>query len=322
MSSHLSFNVEDTLGSAFVGFAASCLFFGVFLIQTWTYYERYPNDRPLYKFLVGYVLILQVTDQVFIGHGTYYYCISRYGQAIRVITEPAIWSLVAQVMLGAVVGAIVKICFALRVWRFSGNNRFVTATLLILVFVSFGFAVGYSVQGFLLPSIDQLPSLKTSASLALGTGALTDILTAASLCFYLRRYRTGVNKKSDSLVNSLMIYAVNSGIITSMASLSTLVTYDLMSNNFIFMGIYFVLSKFYAVSLMATLNTRRTVSGRGTDHEKGTVGDSTFMIGRLQTVVDPMADRNSMTSNDFAVRHDTCVSSPTSITSPKPTLPW
>jgi hypothetical protein len=40
-----------------------------------------------------------------------------------------------------------------------------------------------------------------------------------------------------------------------------------MPENFIFMGVYFVVSKLYAISLMAALNTRSIVGGRGTDDQ-------------------------------------------------------
>jgi hypothetical protein len=46
------------------------------------------------------------------------------------------------------------------------------------------------------------------AIVALGLGVLTDVLTALSISWYLRRLKTGY-KNSDTLVNKLIAYAVS-----------------------------------------------------------------------------------------------------------------
>lgn len=46
------------------------------------------------------------------------------------------------------------------------------------------------------------------AIVALGLGVFTDVLTAVSISWYLRRLKTGY-KNSDTLVNKLIAYAVS-----------------------------------------------------------------------------------------------------------------
>ncbi|PSR70460.1 hypothetical protein PHLCEN_2v13611 [Hermanssonia centrifuga] len=53
-----------------------------------------------------------------------------------------------------------------------------------------------------------------------------------------------------------------------------------MPDNFIFMACYFVLSKLYVNSFLATLNTRRVLRGRGTDAETNTM-PTFLMVGKL-----------------------------------------
>lgn len=125
---------------------------------------------------------------------------------------------------------------------------------------------------------------------------LTDVLTSCALCFYLNKLRTGYSK-SDSTVSSLTRYAVNCGVLTSAFSLATVITvsdlrfavlsstchpvltlcaqYDLLPGKFVFMSFYFIVSKLYAVSFLATLNTRTLIRGRGTDNEQP---KSTFIM--------------------------------------------
>jgi len=78
----------------------------------------------------------------------------------------------------------------------------------------------------------------------------------------------------------MTLYAINTGGLTSAFSATTLILYDIMPHNFIFMSTYFVLSKLYVNSFLATLNTRKVVRGRGTDNEETTM-PTFLMVGKL-----------------------------------------
>lgn len=260
----MSFTADSTLGAASIGFSVSCVVFGVLTTQVYTYFRRYPSDRVAYKLLVVVLWFFELVDQVFIGHFVYYYTITNFANPLVIITGNVVWSLIAQVMVGDIVGTIVKLCFALRVWRFSNRNHFVTGIILILVFGQFACAILYTVRSFQLGKFIYASRLQTVATVALGAGVLTDIIIALALCFFLRKLRTGYDN-SDSLVNTLTIYAINTGALTSAISLCTLVLYNTHPEAFYFTASYFVLGKLYAISLLCTLNTRKTVRGRGTD---------------------------------------------------------
>jgi len=162
----------------------------------------------------------------------------------------------------------VRLCFAMRVWRFSQRNITVTATVVALTLAELGLAITYTVKCFQSPFLTTIPDLKMLASFSLGAGVLTDVFTASALCFFLRKFRTG-HKRADSLVNTLTIYAVNTGAFTAAISLLTLIFYDLRPRNFQFLAFYFILSKLYAISFLCTLNTRKIIRGKGTDGPTG-----------------------------------------------------
>ncbi|PPQ85168.1 hypothetical protein CVT25_004175 [Psilocybe cyanescens] len=144
------------------------------------------------------------------------------------------------------------------------------------------------------------------ASLALGAGLLTDFLIAVALCFCLQRMRTGA-RKADTLVNTLSLYAVNTGALTGAISLLTIILYNVRPDTFYFMASYFTLGKrvylnilkyqahktdikiVYAICFLCALNTRKVLRGKGTDQEGNTSNTSNmqntfFMVtnsGRL-----------------------------------------
>ncbi|KAI0642393.1 hypothetical protein C8Q79DRAFT_1013672 [Trametes meyenii] len=281
-------DLNSTFGALFVGFGASSVAFGVLSMQAYSYFRRYPSDVWWYKCLVGAIWLFELVDQAFIGHAVYFYVVTKWGQILALLQGP-IWTLIVQVVLGATVGALVKICFGLRVWRFSKHNVPVTMLIMFGTLAQLAAAFLFTVKAFHIQSLAQVGSLKLVGSLALGLGMATDVITAAALCYFLRGLKTGYNR-DDSIVNTLTLYAINTGVLTSAISLSTLILFDLMPTNFVFMAFYFVLSKVYANSFFAALNTRRSVRGRGTENEHTTV-PTFLMIGQTtnkEVHVDPI----------------------------------
>ncbi|KAK2463367.1 hypothetical protein APHAL10511_004593 [Amanita phalloides] len=277
--------IYKTIGAAFIGFGLACCLYGIVLGQIFGYFGRYPLDRPFYKFLVLFLGVSVTLDQVFIAHTVYWYSITNFSNPLALIEAKTRWSIILQLTTGSISGAVVKTVFGIRVWRFSRRNIFITSLIISLAVGQLGLAVAYTVKAFELPDIfTAMRKLRILGSIALGTGVLTDVVTAAALCFYLNKLRTGY-EKSDSLVSTLSRYAINTGIITSATSSGTLIMYNAFpNNNLVFVGLYFITSKLYVISFLATLNTRRIFHGRGTDDEK-TNNTNIFHLGtRVPTV--------------------------------------
>ncbi|KAF9465361.1 hypothetical protein BDZ94DRAFT_1214896 [Collybia nuda] len=281
-------SIDSTLGAVFVGFAVACFVYGILVTQIFSYFWRYPMDRPIFKVLVVLILLLETADQTFIGHLVYYYSITNYANPRALLQAAVTWSFILQLTVGAIVGAIVKGSFGLRVWRFSERNYYITGFIMLLTFGQLGLAIAFTIKAFELPSVFAVHELQTLGTISLTTGVVTDVVTALALCYFLNKLRTGYTK-SDSLVNSLCRYAINTGALTSAVSLTTLILYNVnSSNNLYFVATYFILSKLYAISYMATLNTRRTVRGRGTDRQGATTNNTNmFHLGTRMPSMGP-----------------------------------
>ncbi|KAJ3865422.1 hypothetical protein EV359DRAFT_80491 [Lentinula novae-zelandiae] len=317
----LTFDLNDTLGAAFIGYSISCVIFGIFTTQAISFYHRYRTDPLNLKILVGVVWCTELLHQTLVAHALYHYTVSLFGSPIAVFTEPVEWSLVTQVLVGAISGSIVK-ASRLEINR----NKIVTAALAVVILVQIGCILGslmyfsrqhvtndvyitaYEVGAFRLQNILDIAKIKVVASLALATGALADFLIAVALCYYLRKLRTGY-REPDSLLNSLVQYALNTGALTSTMSILTLVLdinqYDARTSTFQYMGVYFVLSKMFAVSFMCALSTRKQVTGKVGDeyaYTNGGFGGFTAETS-LRTVnhIDPYPLKPQATVQDSSV---------------------
>ncbi|KAH8829429.1 hypothetical protein DL96DRAFT_1598072 [Flagelloscypha sp. PMI_526] len=305
MSVHVSnvidvkLSIENTLGACLVGFAAACIIYGVLLTMVYTYFQRYPEDRAIYKYLTIAMVLLETADQIFIAHLIYYYGIINFANPAALLKGNMTWSLIMQLLVGSIVGFLVKTAFAVRVWRFSERNYWITGFLLLLTFGHLGAAILYSVRAFQLTSLLDVANLQLYGTISLAVGVGTDVLIAASLCFYIRRLRTGY-RPSDSLVNQLVRLAVNTGVVTGAVSLTTLILYNIMPhNNLIFVATYFILSKLYAISFLATLNTRRVIRGRGTDRNASNTAGGSRDHGRHSNMFALGTRAPSMTGADI-----------------------
>ncbi|GAW02699.1 hypothetical protein LENED_004367 [Lentinula edodes] len=294
-------NPDNTLGAAFIGYSFACAVFGVLTAQVTNYYQTFVADPKQLRILVGIVwyLSLELIHVILISHALYHYTITLFGSMLEMITGHVVWSLVTQVLVAGISGSIVKLCFVLRVWRFSRRNVFITGLIFIVVLVQFGFIIGscksnhaasspsnlfgivkiiaYTIAAYQIQSFLDLPKLQVLGSIALATGALGDVLTAVALIFYLRKLRTGYTEP-DSLVNNLTGYAIHTGAFTSAMTLLTLIFYDAYPNTFQYMAVYFVVSKTFAVSLMCTLNTRKQVAGRALEEDEDIQSSDSSLI--------------------------------------------
>ncbi|KZV66854.1 hypothetical protein PENSPDRAFT_654563 [Peniophora sp. CONT] len=264
--------LSQTIGALFVGWGISTLVFGMFCLQTWTYFTRYPSDSIWNKMLVSLIWALEVTHQALIGHACWTYTTTDFGHVEAIFLEETVWCVSAVVLLGAVVGAIVKLFLGYRVYKISKGNYLWFGIISSLAISQLGTAIAFSVQASQV-LISELIKLKTLGTVSLSLGAATDIVTALVLCFYLHTMRTGY-RRSDGVINRLIVFSVNTGALTSAFSLSVVVLYQVMPNNFIFIAIYFLVCKLYSNSCLATLNSRRFVGGRGTDAQANTDGSS------------------------------------------------
>ncbi|KIM39251.1 hypothetical protein M413DRAFT_415842, partial [Hebeloma cylindrosporum] len=125
----------------------------------------------------------------------------------------------------------------------------------------FIFHQAFAIRGFIVGSYSRLVHESWLLYTSLGGCVIADGIVTASLCMLLDHSRTGV-KSADSLVNTLMLYSINTGLLTSLCATACFVTFAIWPHEFVFIGFYFALSKLYVNSLLAVLNTRETLRKR------------------------------------------------------------
>jgi len=183
---------------------------------------------------------------------------------------------------------IVRCIFARRIWLLSGHNRILAFTIILFTLVVFVSGVALAIRGIVDVTFLKFILDSWLIYLALGSLVVVDILIATSICVLLYHSRSGF-KSSDSLVTTLMMYSINTGMLTSFCAMACCITFAIWPDTFIFMGIFFVLGKLYINTVLSVLNTRSSLRSRAT-------GVTT--IPKSPSAVEPLSFLPSLSDHD------------------------
>ncbi|VDC05156.1 unnamed protein product [Peniophora sp. CBMAI 1063] len=251
--------LDETLGAFYIGVVVGAALWGVSCLQTWIYYTSYPDDPVYMKLLVFVIWALDTLHQALVSHGVYIYLITNF--ANLAILNTVVWSVLAEVVVNALTAFIVQLFLTYRVYKLSQKNYWLTIPCVCLSLGQFiGFMV-YSGKAYAgnFTTFEQVLTLKNlDISLNVVTAA-TDVAIAGTLTYLLHKSRTGF-RKTDTIVKKLIIFVVNTGLLTSINALCSLITYSARPDTFLYICFFFVMGRLYSNSLLATLNARRGIS--------------------------------------------------------------
>ncbi|TRM69025.1 hypothetical protein BD626DRAFT_562837 [Schizophyllum amplum] len=261
----MGLELDSKIGATFLGNIFAAIFYGITSIQTFIYFDRQrgEGDGVKYKMLVSFLWILDTLHLIFVCHASYYYLITNYFNPVALTA--ANWSIITQIIITCISNVIIRGLYAHRVWSFARRKPMLAIPLVglivLTIIASFGSGLGFSIRVFQAPQFSGFDKFSYLMYTALGTGVGVDAMIALVLCVSLSTSRTGF-KRTDSLVNILMAYTINTSLLTSLCSIATFTTYTIWPHEMTYIGIYFTLSKLYLNSLLATLNGRSAIRER------------------------------------------------------------
>ncbi|KAN0129135.1 hypothetical protein V8E53_013006, partial [Lactarius tabidus] len=258
-------DVRDSFGAAFVGLLVSTTLLGVTIAQTWVYFWNYRKDSIALKFFVAFVTAMDTVQTILSSYAVYWYLILNYGNVQ--ILNTSMWALNIQLIFIVIVGTAVQSYYTKQVYTLSKS---IVLSVLIAVSIVIGFSFGlfYSIKQIVTDEYSSLVSLTWYSCVGLTADAVADLLIAGSMCWSLYRKKIGF-ARCDSKITTFMVYSVNSGLLTSILGVATIISFA-ASKSLIWLAIFWVMSKCYVNSLLAMLNSRDYIRSR----DQSTGGDS------------------------------------------------
>jgi len=210
--------------------------------------------------MVGVVWALDATHTCLICSSTWKYLIANYGNVSYRGHVPN--TVAFSIGVTAFVTLITQLFYSRRLLRISNNNWFIVGPLLFLVTGRVASGLVTTIELARTPNFPQfMARWKPVFTLGLTLSSVADVIITFGMCFYLQESRHGLGTM-DKVIGSIIVYTVNNGALTCVSTIISMICFLTMPQNLIFMAIHFAISKMYANSLFATLNTRQTLQGR------------------------------------------------------------
>ncbi|OBZ74770.1 hypothetical protein A0H81_05693 [Grifola frondosa] len=264
--------LDSTIGAVFLGVLVSAVLFGLSVCWLWL--------------LDAFHLALSV-------HLVYYYLVINYANPSALLD--IVWSFKVQIVVDAIVVVSVHTLYTIRLWqmlaiedrlapftvsdlsspwpcerdpelltnipntacgRRSRVRRVLPWLVSVLVFLGYGVAAILSYQ--IMDQFTELLKTRWVTYVSLGSATIIDVVIASSLCFFLARCRTGLGGM-DSTITVLMVYTLNTGVITSVCSLASIASMAIAPSTFVVIAIEFLVTKLYVNSFLAMFNARSTL---------------------------------------------------------------
>ncbi|KDR69216.1 hypothetical protein GALMADRAFT_924903 [Galerina marginata CBS 339.88] len=252
--------LDNTWGAALIGMILASILYGITTLQLYIYFNNYPNDERRLKILAIVTWLLDTTSLVLVCNGVYTYLVTDMHQRKELLKVNR--SLDLDPLIMGCIGLLTHTYLGARVWRVCNKNTFLAMVLGILTCSLFGVAVAATVMSFEFTYWSEKASMKPLALAGTVLLVLLDTLIASILCIYLVKQRA-TGRDLRRVVRRVIIFAINTGLASSVLSVVNLVMFFAFPETMIFLATNFIFSKVYANCLLANLNARESLRSKG-----------------------------------------------------------
>ncbi|KAJ7758264.1 hypothetical protein B0H16DRAFT_1535659 [Mycena metata] len=229
--------------------------------QTFLYFRIYgPKDDMRYKLLVSWVWLVDALHTVFICLTTWNYAVPHFGdnEYLKVINE---WY-PPHLLMTLVATLTANLCYTWRIHKMSKGNWYITVSILMLcasrstcALILFYAEVKYWVWATVYEHFWVVRALSFVSS------AAADIMISTARYYYLRQLKQGYVQTRE-VVDTVMVFTLNDGLLTSVIAIAILGCSMGMHTNFVWIGLFYNLSPLFANSILATYVSRQLIPQR------------------------------------------------------------
>ncbi|KDQ49185.1 hypothetical protein JAAARDRAFT_663857 [Jaapia argillacea MUCL 33604] len=138
-------------------------------------------------------------------------------------------------LLSIYISAFITQCFfATRVYKLSGKNIWFTAIIMVFALVQITSGILQTTISGMGGTFNNLITTEKITTVQSAATAACDFSITVILCWVLHGSRTGI-QETDTLLDKLMIYAINRGALTTLAAFLNMLLFVLIPGKFIFM---------------------------------------------------------------------------------------
>ncbi|KAJ7608232.1 hypothetical protein FB45DRAFT_947029 [Roridomyces roridus] len=247
-------SIDLTLGSLLAGSMSAVGLSAIVGFQTFLYFQIYPQDQMRYKLLVAWVWLIDAAHTLFVCLTVWDFAIAHFGDKEHLNVIPFWYPAHALMSFAATFTA--NMFYTWRIHKMSKGNWYLIVPILML-------CVARLTCGLVLSSVeikfklwatvyDHFLTVRAASYVA---SAITDIVISVSRYYYLRGLNQGYFQTKEVL-DTVLVFTINDGLLTSAVAVAIMTCTLAMHTNFVWIGLFFNLTKLFANSILATLNLR------------------------------------------------------------------
>ncbi|KAJ6464722.1 hypothetical protein DFH09DRAFT_1346759 [Mycena vulgaris] len=222
--------VSSTYGPWLISLFLQTILYGTGLLQAWLYFSWYEDGKS-----ITLAVVFVVSDS--------FQLVSNYLTAF-----------------------IVQSFFAARIYyltprrsKYSKIAKFVTCVVALLATTQLAAGIAQTILSYKFGSYSKLSGAKIVSIVQVAGSLACDVVITAYICWFFRTDAQGLSRKTKRLLNTLMVDAINRGILMSVTSAATMIIYTVSPDTFWFYLSLAPNSKLYLNTMLATLNSRRHI---------------------------------------------------------------
>ncbi|KAF9256699.1 hypothetical protein L218DRAFT_991319 [Marasmius fiardii PR-910] len=258
--------MDNTLGVLFSVTIITAALWGAGSLQGWLYFRKY-NGRDLLgtRLLIAFIMVADTTQEALIWESVYKYVVTMHSDpdAMSRMVKTAL----IQLFFGGAVAFAVQGFYIYRIFRpidiqneVSNNKYLLAGAVSLLSLASIAVMYGYIIVVLRNSSLRDLTRQENWAIALNVTSATTDLVITVAMIWCLQIRKTG-SRQSTDVLNRLIVFTFNTGILTTLISITVVITLCTMPKNFIYMGLLVIRDRFYTNSILVTLNSREYING-------------------------------------------------------------
>ncbi|KAH9830714.1 uncharacterized protein C8Q71DRAFT_319310 [Rhodofomes roseus] len=160
-----------------------------------------------------------------------------------------------------IIVTIVQCFYLYRIWILAEKAYKVLMIPVLLTVIRI--ALGYLTAAFMFsmhvwPQYRDYNNARIVLCIALASVAANDVVITATQVYLLHRRRTGI-RGTEYVIRTVMFYSVNTGALTTIFSIITLLSFVLDQSPLLYGGFIQVQCKLFENSLLVNINARRTL---------------------------------------------------------------
>ncbi|KAJ6450389.1 hypothetical protein C8R45DRAFT_1127961 [Mycena sanguinolenta] len=288
--------INISLGGVVVSNYLSFLTMGVVCCYTWMYFTTFPNDRWVFKVLVGACFLMCAADTA--GTGIWVYDWAVAGYANPAVLGLVHWAFPVEAMLLCVYqepshlpiahltyfpsgtcSTLVQCFYAWRIWLVSSRKNWILPALVVSLSL-LGWCIVCWMASILVTHklVADLSLVSPTVYIWLGGSVGADVLITASMIYYLDlRFRTKETSKGgikpDNRFREIIRRTVECNVLSLLGQTVSVGLFNAPSVGFYFVLTDMTLAKVYTFSLVVSLLGRRS-DGRGLSGARNTTSKS------------------------------------------------